>query len=137
GLGDGTIDIVVSGHNPQDAEAKRQPFAQAAYGTVGVETLLSVLLSLHHAHGLDLATLIRSVTGHPARLLDIDGGTLRAGTCADFALVDLEAPWIVNADALQSKSKNAAIEGRKLQGKVEACFVNGQSVFDSKMEIKK
>ncbi|MEC8291641.1 MAG: amidohydrolase family protein, partial [Pseudomonadota bacterium] len=137
GLADGTIDIVVSGHNPQDAEAKRQPFAQAAYGTVGVETLLSVLLSLHNAHGLDLATLIRTVTLHPARLLDIDGGTLRAGVCADFALVDLEAPWIVDADALQSKSKNAAIEGRKLQGKVEACFVNGQSVFDSKMEIKK
>ena len=63
GLADGTIDIVVSGHNPQDAEAKRQPFAQAAYGSVGVETLLSVLLSLHHAHGLDLATLIRTVTG--------------------------------------------------------------------------
>jgi dihydroorotase len=137
GLADGTIDIVVSGHNPQDAEEKRQPFAQAAYGTVGVETLLSVLLSLHHAHGLDLATLIRAVTHHPATLLDIDGGNLRAGAPADFALVDLEAPWIVDADALKSKSKNAAIEGRKLQGKVEACFVNGHSVFDSKMDTTK
>ena len=54
-----------------------------------------------------------------------------------LALVDLEAPWIVDADALKSKSKNAAIEGRKLQGKVEACFVNGHSVFDSKMDTTK
>ena len=137
GLGDGTIDIVVSGHNPQDAEAKRQPFAQAAYGTVGVETLLSVLLSLHHAHGLDLATLIRAVTGHPARLLDIDGGTVPPGARAEFAPVDSEAPRTVAAAALKSNTKNAAIEGRKLQGKVEACFVNGHSVYDSKTETTK
>ncbi|MEC7163311.1 MAG: hypothetical protein VXW20_03500, partial [Pseudomonadota bacterium] len=71
------------------------------------------------------------------RISDAPRAGVRAGACADFALVDLEAPWIVDADALQSKSKNAAIEGRKLQGKVEACFVNGQSVFDSKMETTK
>ena len=137
GLADGTIDVIVSGHNPQDAEAKRQPFAQAAYGTVGVETLLAGLLSLHHAHGVDIATLIRAVTIRPAELLDIDGGTIKPGSAADFSLVDMDAPWIVDAEALKSKSKNAAIEGRKLQGRVEACFVNGQSIFDSKMETIK
>ena len=137
GLADGTIDVIVSGHNPQDAEAKRQSFAQAAYGTVGVETLLAGLLSLHHAHGVDIATLIRAVTIRPAELLDIDGGTIKPGSAADFSLVDMDAPWIVDAEALKSKSKNAAIEGRKLQGRVEACFVNGQTIFDSKMETIK
>ena len=79
GVADGTIDVVVSGHNPQDAEAKRQPFAQAAYGTVGVETLLSGLLALHHADGLDLSTLLACVTQRPAALLRLDSGSLAVG----------------------------------------------------------
>ena len=129
GVADGTIDVVVSGHNPQDAEAKRQPFAQAAYGTVGVETLLAGLLTLHHANELDLATLLACVTQRPAELLGLDGGRLAVGDAADFAIVDLGEPWIVDADALRSKSQNAAIDRRKVQGRVYATYVNGEAVF--------
>ncbi|MFW2437451.1 MAG: dihydroorotase [Parvibaculales bacterium] len=130
GIADGTIDVVVSGHNPQDAEAKRQTFAQSAYGTVGVETLLAGLLTLHHADGIELKSLLATVTSRPAELLGLEAGSLEAGNKADFALVDLDAPWIVDADNLRSKSKNAAIDGRKLQGVVEACYVSGTRVFD-------
>ncbi|MBT7641657.1 MAG: dihydroorotase [Rhodobiaceae bacterium] len=130
GVADGTIDVVVSGHNPQDAEAKRQPFAQAAYGTVGVETLLAGLLTLHHANELDLATLLACVTQRPAELLGLDGGRLAVGDAADFTLVDLGEPWIVAADALRSKSQNAAIDRRKVQGRVYATYVNGEAVFE-------
>ena len=129
GVADGTIDVVVSGHNPQDAEAKRQPFAQAAYGTVGVETLLSGLLTLHHADGIDLTTLLTCVTARPADLLGLDSGTLAVGAAADFALVALDEPWVVDADILRSKSQNAAIDRRKVQGRVQATYVGGARVF--------
>ena len=69
GVADGTIDVVVSGHNPQNEEAKRQPFAQAAYGTVGVETLLAGLLSLHHADGVALDILLACVTARRKSLM--------------------------------------------------------------------
>jgi dihydroorotase len=130
GVADGTIDVVVSGHNPQDAEAKRQPFAQAAYGTVGVETLLAGLLTLHHANELDLARLLACVTQRPAELLGLKGGSLAVGEAADFAIVDLGEPWIVDAAALRSKSQNAAIDRRKVQGRVYATYVNGEAVFN-------
>jgi len=129
GVADGTIDVVVSGHNPQDAEAKRQPFAQAAYGTVGVETLLSGLLTLHHADDVDLATLLACVTQRPAALLGLESGSLAVGSIADFALVDLGEPWVVDADILRSKSQNAAIDRRKVQGRVHATYVGGDEVF--------
>lgn len=130
GVADGTIDVVVSGHNPQNEEAKRQPFAQAAYGSVGVETLLAGLLSLHHADGVALETLLACVTARPAQLLGLEGGALSVGARADFALADLDAPWVVDADALRSKSQNAAIDKRKVQGQVLACYVGGKAVFE-------
>ena len=130
GVADGTIDVVVSGHNPQNEEAKRQPFAQAAYGSVGVETLLAGLLSLHHADGMALETLLACVTARPAQLLGLEGGALSVGARADFALADLDAPWVVDADALRSKSQNAAIDKRKVQGQVLACYVGGKAVFE-------
>ena len=130
GVADGTIDVVVSGHNPQNEEAKRQPFAQAAYGTVGVETLLAGLLTLHHADGVALDTLLACITARPAELLGLEGGTLSVGARADFAIADLEAPWVVNADTLRSKSQNAAIDKRKVQGQVHACYVDGKAVFE-------
>ncbi len=132
GVADGTIDVVVSGHNPQDAEAKRQPFAQAAYGTVGVETLLPSLLTLHHANEIDLATLLTCVTAQPASLLGLNSGTLKVGAAADFAIVDVGEPWIVEADVLRSKSQNAAIEGCKVQGRVQATYIDGAEIFKLK-----
>ena len=130
GVADGTIDVVVSGHNPQNEEAKRQPFAQAAYGTVGVETLLAGLLSLHHADGVALNILLNCVTARPAALLGLEGGTLSVGAAADLAITDIDAPWVVEADNLRSKSQNAAIDKRKVQGQVLACYVSGEAVFE-------
>ena len=128
-LEDGVIDVVVSAHNPQDADAKRQPFGQAAFGSIGVETLLTALISLHHAEGIDLITVLRAVTQRPAEILGLNAGTLSIGAQADMTLVDIGAPWVINADDLASKSKNAALDGRRVQGRVEACYVAGKLVF--------
>ena len=125
----GLIDVVVSAHNPQDADAKRQPFNQAAFGSIGVETLLTSLISLHHAEGIDLLTVLRTVTQRPAEILGLETGTLSIGAPADITLVDLGAPWVISAHDLASKSKNAALDDRRVQGRVEACFVAGKPVF--------
>jgi dihydroorotase len=129
GLADGTIDVVVSGHNPQDADAKRQPFDQAAYGSIGIETLLTSLITLHQSEQLDLLNLLATVTQHPAEILGLNTGTLQAGRPADLALVDLGLPWVIDADRLTSKSKNAALDGRRVQGAVIASYIGGKCIF--------
>ncbi len=130
-VADGLIDVIVSAHNPQDADAKRQPFAQAANGSVGLETLLTTLISIHHAENIDLTTLLKTVTSQPADILGLDRGKIVEGAPADLCLVDLDAPWIIDADRLASKSQNAALDGRRVQGRVTATFVNGQCVYEN------
>ena len=64
------------------------------------------------------------------KILKINKGTLKPGSDADICVLDLEAPWVVKADSLKSKSKNTAIENRKLQGKILMTFLNGELVFN-------
>ena len=129
---DGLIDVIVSDHKPEDEEAKRLPFAQAATGAIGVETLLPLTLELYHNGSLKLNKLIEVLTINPANILNIKKGSLRKGFDADICIFDLEKPWVVKANDLKSKSKNTAIEGRKLQGKVLMTFLNGELVFNQK-----
>lgn len=128
-LSEGNIDVVVSAHNPQPADAKRLPFQQAAFGSIGVETLLTALLTLHHSEDIDLLTLLRTVTSGPAKILGLQSGELRVGYAADLVLVDTDKPWVIDAEILASKSKNAVLEGRRVQGQVIATYVDGRCVF--------
>jgi dihydroorotase len=127
----GLIDVIVSDHTPEDEEGKRLPFAQAATGAIGIETLLSLALEMHHNESLPLTKIIETLTINPAKILKINKGTLKKGSDADICVFDLDRPWVVNAEDLKSKSKNSAIEGRKLQGKVIMTFLNGEVVFKS------
>ena len=127
---DGLIDVIVSDHLPEDEESKRLPFAQAATGAIGVETLLSLSLEMYHNESLPLSKIIETLTINPAEVLKIKKGSLVKGSDGDICVFDLEAPWAVQADKLKSKSKNTAIEGRKLQGKVLMTFLNGQLAFN-------
>jgi dihydroorotase len=61
-LNDGTIDVIVSDHDPQDVETKRQPFGEAANGAVGLETMLSAALRLHHSGDVALPRLLAAMT---------------------------------------------------------------------------
>jgi dihydroorotase len=74
GVASGDIDVIVSAHDPQDADGKRRPFAEAADGAIGVETLLSAALRLYHDGSVDLATLLRAMTANPASLLGLPSG---------------------------------------------------------------
>jgi len=133
GVASGAIDVIVSAHQPQGADTKRQPFAVAAAGTVGLETLLPVVLSLHH-NGADLMTVLKAVTAAPARLLGLSGGTLAKGAPADLVLFDPGEPFLVEAEALHSRARNTAFEGRRFQGRAKMTFVGGECVFGRKSQ---
>lgn len=130
GLARGIIDVVHSNHQPEDQEAKRQPFELAAIGAIGVETLLPAMLSLVHSGELELITALRAVTAAPAQLLGLEEGTLDVGAPADLVLIDLNTPWVLTPDALHSKSKNTPYEDRRLQGRAIRTIVRGRTVFE-------
>ncbi len=129
GLSDGTIDVIVSDHKPEDEEQKRLTFAQAQTGASGIETLLALSLELFHNGSIKLETIIQSLTSNPAKILKINKGNLSVGNDADFCIVDLNKPWIIKQENLYSKSKNTPIENKKLQGKVTNTFVKGEELF--------
>jgi len=129
GLNNKTIDVIVSDHKPEDEEQKRLTFAQAATGSSGIETLLSLSLELYHNGSVKLETIIQALTSNPAKILKINKGNLTIGNDADFCIVDINKPWIVKKEELISKSKNTSIENKKLQGKVTNTFVKGVELF--------
>ena len=125
----GLIGIVVSAHAPAPAEDKRLPYDEAAPGAVGLQTLLPALLTFHHEDRIPLIDLIRTVTVTPADVLGLPAGRLAEGAPADLVLCDLNAPILIDADKLISKSKNSPFDGRRLQGKVLRTLVDGRTVF--------
>jgi len=129
-INDGTIDVIVSDHKPQDEESKRLTFAQAATGASGIETLLPLALELFHNKSVELKKLIASVTSNPAKILKINKGSLDKGNDADLCVFDINKPWVVDKDKLKSKSKNTPIEDRKLQGKVLKTFIKGELAYE-------
>lgn len=128
-LRDGTIDVLCSSHDPQDVDTKRLPFADAASGAIGLETLLAAALRLHHNGEVPLMRLIEALSTAPARIAGLPGGTLKPGAPADLALVDPDAPWIVREEDILSRSKNTCFEGARMQGKVLQTMVAGRTVF--------
>ncbi len=131
GLKDGTIDVIVSAHVPQGVESKRLPFAQAAPGISGLETMLPLALELHHNGQVQLLDLLRAMTARPAELLGLPGGRLVKGAPADLTVLDLDAPWQVVEDQLRAKSKNTPYDGRPVQGRVLRTVVAGATVFEA------
>ena len=129
-VNNGTIDVIVSDHKPQDEESKRLTFAQAATGASGVETLLPLALELFHNKSVELKRLIASITSNPAKILDINKGNLDKGNDADLCVFDINKPWVVDKSKLKSKSKNTPIENRKLQGQVLKTFVKGELAYE-------
>ncbi|MGN6099608.1 MAG: dihydroorotase [Devosia sp.] len=130
GLRAGTIDVIHSDHDPQDSEVKRQPFAEASDGAIGLETLLAAALRLVHSGDLELMTVLRALTQRPAEILGLPSGRLAVGAPADFILVDLDYPWTASEAGFRSKSRNSSFEGARLAGKVVATYVAGRKVFD-------
>ncbi len=130
-LAEGLVDIIVSSHLPQDEEAKRLPFEEAATGAVGLETFLPACLRLVHAGQLDLPTLFSRASLAPSRLLGLPGGRLAPGAPADLVLFDPDAPFVLDRDRLRSRSKNTPFDRRRMQGRVLGTWVGGRLVHES------
>lgn len=128
-LCDGTIDVIVSDHDPQDVDTKRLPFAEAEDGAVGLESLLAAGLRLVHSEQISLLKLIAAMSTNPAKRLGLDAGTLQNEKPADFAVIDLDEPWVLKSEDLKSRSKNTAFEDARLSGRVVETFVAGRSVY--------
>ena len=128
-LRDGTIDVIVSSHDPQDVDTKRLPFADAAVGAVGLETLLAAALRLHHGGQVPLLRLVDALSTKPAAIYSLDAGTLKPGAKADFCVIDLDEPWVVREEDIHSLSKNSCFEGARFQGRVLRTAVDGVTVF--------
>jgi len=129
-LADGLIDVVMSDHNPQDVETKRLPFAEAAPGAIGIETMLIAGLRLVHSGELDLLTLLRAMSTRPAELLGLPGGSLRSGAPADLIVVDMDLPWVVDPTELKSKCKNTPFDEARMQGRVVRTIVAGRTIYE-------
>ncbi len=127
-LDEGVIDVVVSDHNPQDVETKRLPFAEAADGALGIETLLGASLRLVHTGDLALNKLIAALTVNPARILGREAGRLAVGAPADLVLIDPDLPYVLDKRRLKSRSKNSPFDEARLQGAAVLTLVDGRIV---------
>ncbi|MDV2984547.1 UNVERIFIED_CONTAM: dihydroorotase [Methylobacteriaceae bacterium AG10] len=130
-LNEGVIDVIVSDHNPQDVETKRLPFAEAADGALGIETLLGASLRLLHTGDVTLNTLLTALSANPARLLGREAGRLEKGAPADLVLIDPDLPYVLDKRQLKSRSKNSPFDEARLQGAAVLTLVGGRIVHRS------
>ena len=128
GLADGTVDAIASDHRPEDRDSKRVPFAQAAPGMVGLETLLPLALAPFHRGELGLLETVARLTANPADILGLPAGRLEKGAAADLVLFDLDRPGKIDAGAFLSKSRNTPFDGHPVSGAVLKTYVDGRLV---------
>ncbi len=135
GIADGTVDVIVSSHDPQGTDGKRRPFAEAAYGAIGLETLLPAALRLHLNGEIDLMPLLAAMTINPARILGLPGGRLQKGAPADIVVIDMEAPFMVDKTKMHSRSRNTPFDEARMQGIVKYTMVAGKLVYPFKDDL--
>ena len=129
-IGDGTVDVIASGHDPRGPEDKRLPFADAEPGMAGAETLLAMVMGLVRDEVIDMTRAFELLSTNPARLLGVPAGALSAGFEADIALVDPDAPWVVNRTKMAATSDNTPFDMQGVQGRVRALIKGGVAVSD-------
>ncbi len=127
-VGDGTIDVIASGHDPRGPEDKRLPFADSQPGMAGAETLLPLSLGLVRDGLISTERLFELVAGNPARILGVEAGTLRPGFEADIVLVDPDRPWQVDSARMAASAGNTPFDRLPVQGRCVALFKGGRLV---------
>lgn len=127
-LADGTIDVLCSGHDPRGPEDKRLPFADAAPGMSGAESLLALGLGLVRDGYVSMNRLFALLSTRPATLLGVNAGTLRDGSEADLILIDPETPWQIDARRMPGRAGNTPFDGLPVQGRVAAMWKGGARI---------
>ena len=132
GVADGTIDAIVSDHAPHLDTEKNTTFKLAQFGTTGLETLFAASYTkLCREKGIPLVKLAGLLGTGPAKILDIDSGSIKVGGAADITVIDTEKEITVNAGDFRSKSSNSAFIGRKLFGQVLYTISKGKIEYES------
>jgi len=129
GLLDGTLDAIATDHAPHSRREKETEFALAAPGICGLETSLSLSLTVLGKAGMPLLEIIRRMSTNPAQILKIPKGTLQPGADADLCLFAPDAPRAIKASEFQSQSDNTPFDGWQVQGVVAATLVAGKVVY--------
>ena len=129
GLADGTIDAIATDHAPHDQESKRVPLASAAYGIVGLETMLPLSLGLYHKKIMSLRDVMAAMTYKPADIIHVKSGRLKKGARADLTLIDLDRDWVMDPKQFVSKSLNSPFDDWKTKGRTIRTVVGGETVY--------
>lgn len=129
GLKDGTIDAIATDHAPHDQESKRVPLTSAAFGIVGLETMLPLSLVLYHKKIMPLKDIIAAMTYKPADIIHVNAGRLQKGAPADLTLIDLEMDWHIAPEDFYSKSKNSPFDNYPVKGRAIRTVVGGETVY--------
>lgn len=127
-IAEGVVDVIASGHDPQGPEDKRLPFADAAPGMAGAETLLAMVLGLVRDGVIDIPRAFDLLARNPARLLGVDAGELAPGLEADIAIIDPDAPWIIDRRKMAATADNTPFDRQGTQGRVTALFKGGVAI---------
>lgn len=127
---DGTIDAIATDHAPHDLASKDTSLQKAAFGIVGVETLLPLSLELYHNQTLSLIELLKKLTCNPAKIINIARGVIEKDAVADLTVIDLDFEWVINKDKFYSKSKNTPFHDRKVKGRAVKTFLAGKLVYN-------
>ncbi len=130
GLKDGTIDAIATDHAPHDQESKRVPLSSAAFGIVGLETMLPLSLELYHQGHMNLSDILGKMTWQAADIIHKpEYGRLKKGAIADLAIIDLDYKWDIKIDEFCSKSKNSPFDEYEVKGRTIRTVVGGKTVF--------
>jgi len=128
-LKNGVIDAISTDHAPHDLASKNKTLEEAAFGIVGVETMLALSLKLYHDKILSLPELLAKMTCNPAKIINFDGGVISRNARADLVIIDLDHEWTINSSNFHSKSKNSPFDGFKVKGRAIRTVVAGKTVF--------
>ncbi len=129
---DGTVDAIVSKHEPHHADEKEFDFADAPFGIVGLETTVPLAIDrLLHGRVVGLTQLVRLLSTGPAEAYNLPGGSLKEGSPADVTILDLRALRTVESARFRSKSRNTPFEGMRLKGWPAATIVGGDIVWQA------
>lgn len=131
GLQDGTIDVVVSDHRPQDEESKNLEFDLAEFGAIGLETAFGVINTFAKKH-LSLEQMVDKLAHQPRKILNLPQVQIKVGEKANLTLFDAQQEWTVDSAHIYSKSKNSPFVGTKLKGKSVAVFNGSETNWQEK-----
>jgi dihydroorotase len=130
GIADGSVDVIATDHAPHHADEKNVEFDKAPFGIVGLETAIPICLDrLVGAGVIGLPRLVEMMSVNPARILNVQGGSLAPGAVADITIIDPDLRVTIDRAALQSKSKNTPYHGWTFTGGVAATIVGGRVVY--------